>query len=93
VAEDGDRRCWHAWGAVARQQLDATRPQRGDLVAVSFDGERVGAAGRPYKVWRLEVERAPERAFDADVRQVPDDDPRTAPGGRLAKGYEPFPDA
>lgn len=90
VDEAGDRRCWHGWGAVARQQLDATCPRPGDAIAVSYDGERTSGAGRPYRVWRVEVERAPEHAFDDEVRQVPVG--RNPGFGRApAKSYEPFP--
>jgi hypothetical protein len=80
VETDDGRRCWHAWSTVARQQLTDADPRPGDMVAVAFEGERVStSSGVAYKLWRVEVERAPERAFDDHVAQAP--------------RFEPFPDA
>jgi YD repeat-containing protein len=86
VDEAGERWSWHGWGRVAEQQLDDARPEAGDLIAVEYQGERTSAEGRRYRSWRVEVERAPGRRFDDDVRQVPE-----RPILGQDKRHEPFP--
>ncbi|CAN5741668.1 hypothetical protein BH24ACT2_BH24ACT2_03940 [soil metagenome] len=79
--EASERWSWHAWGRVAEQQLDDARPEAGDLIAVEYQGERTSAEGRRYRSWRVEVDRAPGRAFDDHVAQAPRHEPFPWPEG------------
>jgi hypothetical protein len=83
VDEAGQHWTWCAFHHVAKDQLDQHRPAVGDLVGIAYDGRH---PDRGYHLWRLVVERAPERRFDDDVRQVPE-----RPTLGQDKRFEPFP--
>lgn len=85
VATADGELAWHAYGAVARQQLDDAAPSVGDLIAVRYEGKReasTGAfAGKGYHAWKVVVERAPTK---------PVSPARPADPWGLASGEEPF---
>ncbi|MGI8711575.1 MAG: hypothetical protein ACR2LA_11350 [Acidimicrobiales bacterium] len=78
VDEAGQHWTWCAFHHVAKDQLDQHRPAVGDLVGIAYDGRH---PDRGYHLWRLVVERAPERRFDDDVAQVPRHEPFPWPPG------------
>ena len=71
LKDGSERSVWLLWAAL-RSQFRQARPKPGELIKVSFHGEKISAAGNTYLDYRVRVQRDQELSWD-DIIEPGDD--------------------
>jgi len=73
LKDGSERSVWLLWDAL-RNQFKRAKPKPGELVKVTYKGEKISAAGRDYHDFRVKVNRDQAEADWDGIAQAGDDE-------------------